>query len=76
MIKLKTTASEKRKELFNALLSVPGQYDDFLIMVLSYTHGKKNEQEVIDFINKQDNVTPSMIAIYVLQRDNEKWQTT
>lgn len=44
-------------------------------MVLSYTHGDNNEQEVIDFINKHEDVTPSIVAAYVLQRDYEKWQS-
>lgn len=74
MIKLKPNASKKRKELLNKLLSIPGQYDDFLIMVLSYTHGEENMQEVIDFINEQDSTSTSEIAAYVLNRNHEDWR--
>lgn len=74
MIKLKANASKKRKELLNKLLSIQGQYDDFLIMVLSYTHGEENMQEVIDFINEQDSISTSKVAAYVLNRDHENWR--
>ncbi|MGI6204335.1 MAG: hypothetical protein ACOYJH_03545 [Anaerovoracaceae bacterium] len=73
MIKLKNNASKTRKELFAKLITIPDQYENFIIMVLSYTHGEDHEREVIDYINKQDAPETSDVAAFVLQRDYENW---
>ena len=46
----------------------------FKQVVLSYTHKEKNMQEVINFIDAQEEVSTSTIIAYVLQRDYEQWK--
>lgn len=72
MVNLKGNTSKKRKELFQKLLSIPDQYDDFLIMVLSYTHGEKDEQEIIDFIDSKEAITAIEVGLFVLRKDLDR----
>lgn len=75
MIELKPNASEKSKELLRKLASVPNWYDDFLLGILIYTRNNdENVQEVIDFIDAQDELSISLVTEYVIRRDYEKWE--
>lgn len=58
---------ELKKELINKLKTI---YDDrdFILAIGSYAGGtEENEKKIINFINKNDNITPSDFSEYALK---------